>query len=193
MLRRFANAAARVAAAGLALAVLAGCGDGSTPAVEGSAPLADRPGKLAHPELRALERRANRLLDGGTEAFEAQLERLRGHPVVVNQWASWCGPCRYEFPFFQRLAAKYRGRVAFLGVNSQDSRGDAEDFLDEFPVPFPHFYDKDASVARLFGGGRAWPSTAFYRADGELVKTHLGAYASEAKLEQDIRRYALDG
>jgi cytochrome c biogenesis protein CcmG/thiol:disulfide interchange protein DsbE len=193
MLRRFTNIAACAAAAGLALAVLAGCGDASTRSVGGSSPRPDRPGKVADPELRALKRQANRLLDGGADAFEARLERLRGHPVVVNQWASWCGPCRYEFPFFQRLAARYRGRVAFLGVNSQDSKGDAEDFLDEFPVPFPHYSDKDASVARLFGGGRAWPTTAFYRADGELVKTHLGAYASQLKLEQDLRRDALDG
>lgn len=41
------------------------------------------------------------------EAFKARLEALRGHPVVVNQWASWCGPCRYEFPFFQKLAGRY--------------------------------------------------------------------------------------
>jgi thiol-disulfide isomerase/thioredoxin len=193
MLRRFANSTACLAAVGLALAVVGGCGDASSPSVEGSAPLPDRPDKVADPELRALERHANRLLDGGTDAFEARVEGLRGHPVVVNQWASWCGPCRYEFPFFQRLAAKYRGRLAFLGVNSQDSRGEAEEFLEEFPVPFPHFYDEDASVARLFGGGRAWPTTAFYGADGELVKTHLGAYASQATLEQDIRRYALGG
>jgi cytochrome c biogenesis protein CcmG/thiol:disulfide interchange protein DsbE len=192
MFRRFANSAACVAAAGLALTIPAGCGDAATPSVEGSPPLPDRPGKVG-PELRALERQANRLLDGGTDAFEAQLHKLRGYPVVVNQWASWCGPCRYEFPFFQRLAAKYRGRLAFLGVNSQDSESDAQECLDEFPVPFPHYYDKDTSVARLFGGGRAWPATAFYNAKGELVKTHLGAYASEAKLEQDIRRYALDG
>jgi thiol-disulfide isomerase/thioredoxin len=144
------------------------------------------------PPLRALARDAGRLLDGGSDAFEARLKRLRGYPVVVNQWASWCGPCRYEFPFFQRLAAKYQGRVAFLGVNSQDSRSDAEEFLREYKVPFPHYYDKDASVARVFGGGRAWPTTAFYDR-GELVLTRPGAYASEAKLDEDIRRYAFGG
>ncbi len=50
-----------------------------------------------------------------------------------------------------------------------------------------------ASIARLFGGGRAWLTTAFYEASGKLTKTHLGAYATEAKLNQDIRRYALGG
>jgi thiol-disulfide isomerase/thioredoxin len=112
---------------------------------------------------------------------------------VVNQWASWCDPCRAEFPFFGRLARKYEGRVAFLGVDSQDGRGEAARFLRELPVPFPHYFDADASVAREFGGGRAWPTTAFYTADGELSFLHQGAYATEARLDEDIRRYALDG
>ena len=174
----------------LALAGAAGCGAGSNPAPAPQPPpdVAKLPGPL-----RALANDAGLLLDGGSEAFEARLRRLRGYPVVVNQWASWCGPCRYEFPFFQRLAAKYEGRVAFLGVNSQDSRGDAEDFLREYQVPFPHYYDEDASVARVFRGGRAWPTTAFYDSRGKLVQTHAGAYATEAKLDADIRRYALGG
>lgn len=187
------NIPCRVAAAAVALVVVAaGCGSGAPETVEGASPGPDRAVKLG-PKLRSLERQAGQLLDGGPDAFEARVAELRGHPVVVNQWASWCGRCRYEFPFFQRLAAKYAGRVAFLGVNSQDSRGDAEAFLREFPVPFPHYYDKDGSVARLFGGGRAWPTTAFYDTAGKVVKTHLGAYATEAKLDEDIGRYALGG
>jgi cytochrome c biogenesis protein CcmG/thiol:disulfide interchange protein DsbE len=182
----------RLAAVTVALAVVAGCGADPPPVAPAAPPPRDRGAQLP-PELLALERQAGQLLDGGPDAFEARVEALRGHPVVVNQWASWCGPCRYEFPFFQSLASKYAGRVAFLGVNSQDARGDAEDFLREFPVPFPHYYDEDASVARLFRGGRAWPTTAFYDAAGELVNTHLGAYASESKLDDDIRRYALGG
>jgi cytochrome c biogenesis protein CcmG/thiol:disulfide interchange protein DsbE len=143
--------------------------------------------------LRQLRAEANRLLDGGSEAFKARLVALRGHPVVVNQWASWCGPSRFEFPFLQRLAEKYQGRVAFLGVDSRDSRDDAVAFLRRYPVPFPYYYDKDASVARVFRGGRGWPTTAFYDARGQLVFTHQGAYATEAALEEEIRRYALGG
>jgi thiol-disulfide isomerase/thioredoxin len=141
--------------------------------------------------LDRLKADANRLLEGGPDAFKARLAELRGHPVVVNQWASWCGPCRFEFPFFQRLAEKYDGRVAFLGLDSRDSRDPATAFLKEFPVPFPHFYDPDAKIARLFRGGRAWPTTAFYDGSGRLVFTHIGAYDGEATLEGELRKYAL--
>lgn len=171
--------------------VVAACGQEEPRSAGGSAVVRGDP--PAAPELRKLEAQANELLDGGTEAFEARLEELKGHPIVVNQWASWCAPCRYEFPFFQRQAAKHRGRVAFLGVDSGDSRDDAKEFLAEFPVPFPHYFDPDAEVARVFKGGRAWPTTAFYNSDGELTKTHQGAYATEAKLEEDIEAFALGG
>ena len=137
------------------------------------------------------EAERTQLLDGGVAAFEARLQQLRGTPVVVNQWASWCGPCRYEFPFFQRQARKLKGRVAFLGVDSKDTRDAAEAFLREFPTPFEHFFDPDGSVARVFKGGRAWPTTAYYTADGRLARTHYGAYDSEQDLARDIRRYAL--
>ncbi len=171
-------------------AVLAACGADEPSVAPGGEPASRQEIRA---ELRELEAQANQLLDAGPDAFKARLADLRGLPIVVNQWASWCGPCRFEFPFFERQAKKHRGRVAFLGVNSQDSRDDAEEFLEEFPVPFPHYYDKDASIARLFEGGRAWPTTAFYNAQGKLTQTHLGAYATEAKLGADIRTYALDG
>jgi thiol-disulfide isomerase/thioredoxin len=133
------------------------------------------------------------LLDGGVPAFEDRLGSLKGTPVVVNQWASWCGPCTFEFPFFAALAKRYKGEVAFLGVNAKDSRDSAEGFLVEQPVPYDNFFDPDAEIARLFKGGRTWPTTAYYGRDGELEFTHYGGYRDEADLEADIRKYALDG
>jgi cytochrome c biogenesis protein CcmG, thiol:disulfide interchange protein DsbE len=151
---------------------------------------ADAPTAPARP-AGGLSTEAGQLLGGGPTAFEAQLRKLRGTPVVVNQWASWCGPCRFEFPFFRALADRYRGRVAFLGVNSNDNREAAERFLHDHPVPYPSYFDPDVKVARVFKGGLAWPTTAYYDRAGKLVETHAGSYASQDKLEQAIRENLL--
>lgn len=63
------------------------------------------------------------------------------------------------------------GRVTFLGVNAMDNRQDAGEFLGENPTGLPHFYDPDAKIARVFCGGRYWPTTAFYDAKGEQSET----------------------
>jgi cytochrome c biogenesis protein CcmG, thiol:disulfide interchange protein DsbE len=129
-------------------------------------------------------------IPGGRDAFEKHIEKERGTPVVVNKWASWCGPCRLEFPFFRDQAKKRKGEVAFLGVNSHDNRGDAEDFLKEEPVPYRHFEDPQLEIAASFNAVQAFPSTAFYDSKGELAFVHQGGYANEADLAEDIDRYA---
>jgi thiol-disulfide isomerase/thioredoxin len=180
--------------AALALGGLAACGsdDGGGASGGGGASNASSDGGDPMPiPFARLEANANRLIDASPEEFDKQIAALKGHPIVVNQWASWCGPCRFEFPFFAKSAEKYKGRVAFLGVDSQDSRGEAEAFLEELPIPYPSFFDPDTKIARTFRGGRAFPTTAFYDAAGKLVETHAGTYASQAKLEEDIRKYAL--
>jgi cytochrome c biogenesis protein CcmG, thiol:disulfide interchange protein DsbE len=128
-------------------------------------------------------------LPGGVDAFEAYVAK-QGKPVVVNKWASWCGPCRFEFPFFESQARKRSGEVAFVGVNSQDNRGDAQEFLEEHPVPYRHFEDPNQDIAASFNGVQGFPVTAFYRADGEREFVHIGGYASEDDLAEDIDRYA---
>ena len=88
------------------------------------------------------------LLDGGVPAFEKRLAALKGTPVVINKWASWCDPCRAEFPVFQQLATERGREIAFLGVNSGDSTQPARDFLAEYPVPFPSYLDPDEKIAQ---------------------------------------------
>src|ERR1700684_3081728 len=79
------------------------------------------------PALAALHAQGGVLLEG--DALHARLATLKGYPVVINKWASWCVPCREEFGAFQRVAAEYGRRVAFLGIDSADSsRGDAAAF-----------------------------------------------------------------
>ena len=171
----------------VSVGVLAGCGSSRT-----AGPLGPAPTKAqAAAALIGLRAHGSQILDGGPTAFRRRLGSLRGYPVVVNQWASWCGPCRYEFPFFGHLARRYEGQAAFIGVDSKDGRSDAAAFLKRLPVPYPSYFDPDASVARLFHGGVAWPTTAFYDRGGRAVYVHYGAYASEAKLDDDIQRYAL--
>lgn len=118
---------------------------------------------------------------------------LRGYPVVINQWASWCGPCRFEFPFFQHLARRYRGEVAFLGVDSKDSASEPQRFLKQLPVPYPSYYDPATAIARVFDGGQYWPTTVFFNRTGRLTYVHQGAYATERALGADIVRFALHG
>ena len=140
--------------------------------------------------LAALHRQANRFLDGGAPAFEKRLAELRGHPVVVNKWASWCGPCRAEFPFFQRLSVARGKDIAFLGVNALDDADAAAEFATEFPVSYPHYRDPDQEIAKVFRGNAGFPTTAFYDRRGRFVIAKQGGYASEAKLIEDIERYA---
>jgi cytochrome c biogenesis protein CcmG, thiol:disulfide interchange protein DsbE len=141
--------------------------------------------------LAALHRQANELLPGGKGAFAARLRRLKGHPVVINKWASWCGPCRFEFPWFQSLAEKRGGQIAFLGVNSNDSDGSAEQFLSELPLPYPSYTDPDLKIAEELGGPpQAFPTTTFYDRTGKPVFTHPGVYQDESDLVADVERYA---
>jgi cytochrome c biogenesis protein CcmG, thiol:disulfide interchange protein DsbE len=144
----------------------------------------------APPQLAAIRAQANQLLDGGTDAFDARLEQLRGTPVVVNKWASWCGPCRFEFPWFQSLAEKRGGQIAFLGVNSNDSSGSAEQFLSELPLPYPSYTDPDLKIAQDLGASpQYFPTTAFYDRAGKLVYSHPGQYQHEQDLIADVDRY----
>jgi cytochrome c biogenesis protein CcmG, thiol:disulfide interchange protein DsbE len=129
-------------------------------------------------------------IPGGRDAFEAYIEKQRGTPVVVNKWASWCGPCRAEFPFLASQASKRRGEVAFVGVNSQDNRSDARNFLADYPVPYKHFEDPRQEIAAAFNGVQGFPVTAYYGADGDREFVHFGGYPSEAELAEDIDRYA---
>ncbi|MFI5028620.1 MAG: TlpA family protein disulfide reductase [Solirubrobacterales bacterium] len=145
------------------------------------------------PPLAALHRQANQLLPGGTEAYEGRIAALRGYPIVVNVWASWCGPCRFEFPTLQKLSARYGKQVAFLGVNSQDSNDAAHTFLSEDPVPYPSYTDPDKGIADHIGASFGLPDTAFYNRKGELCFLKQGPYTESRDLAADVRAHALSG
>lgn len=174
------------------LAACGGSGGGAGGADAVPAPVA-RPTAELPAKLAANVKQADEFVGAGVDDFEARLARLRGHPVVVNQWASWCDPCRFEIPFFRAMTAKYGDRVAFVGIDLQDDRGSAEDFMRELPSGFPSVFDPDGSVTRTLGGGQASPTTFYLDKNGKRVFAKIGAYANAGKLEEDIRRYALGG
>lgn len=172
--------------------IVAGCGGDPDHLEAGGGPRPVAPPTAGvPPKLAANIKDADRLVGDGEKALQARLKELRGHPVIVNQWASWCEPCRFEIPFFRTMTAKYAKRVAFVGIDMQDDRGAAERFMDELPSGFPSIFDPDGSVTASLGGGRASPTTFFLDEKGEVVNVKIGAYATAELLEEDLRRFAL--
>jgi cytochrome c biogenesis protein CcmG/thiol:disulfide interchange protein DsbE len=171
-------------------ALLAGCGGAGPKSAAPPSQVAAKALAQSPPELASLHRQANLLLDGGAQAFKARLARLRGHPVVVNKWGSWCAPCRGEFPFFQRQAIKRGRKVAFIGVDGNDNDDDARTFLRRYPVSYPSYKDPQLGISAVFNGVQAFPTTAFYDSGGRLAYLHQGSYPTESKLSADIGRYA---
>jgi cytochrome c biogenesis protein CcmG, thiol:disulfide interchange protein DsbE len=139
--------------------------------------------------LAAVHAQRNRLLGGGKKALDARIRALRGHPVVVNVWGSWCDPCRAEAPILQRVAVEHANDVAFFGIDTQDPAENAERFLRTVPLSYPSYQDLRGKVANGYGL-TGTPSTIFYNAKGDTF-LHAGVYHSEADLEADLRKYAL--
>ncbi len=141
--------------------------------------------------LRTLHMQSSRLLAGGPPAFKARLSSLRGYPVVINEWASWCEPCQSEFPVFQRVAVHLGRRVAFVGVDNRDHDAAAAAFLKRFPVAYPSYTDPAQSIGRYLGAVGYIPQTVYLNRAGKQVFDHAGPYLSVGSLEKDIQRYVL--
>lgn len=142
-------------------------------------------------ELAALHAQASELLGGGPPAVQARLRGLRGRGIVVNKWASWCGPCRLEFPVFQRVSVKLGKQVAFVGLDGNDPVGNAKAFLRKIPLSYPSYEDPNERAAHGLEAGTFYPTTVFIDPEGHRI-VHQGPYESDAALERDIQRYALD-
>ena len=142
----------------------------------------------APPRLAQLHDLSSEILDGGVDAFENRLQQLDGIPVVINKWASWCRPCRAEFPVFQQVATEHGKEIAFIGVNAGDKRPAAEKFLAERPLPYPSYEDPDEKISREIDVPKLFPATIFIDARGEKT-VQFGEYTSRDALERDIDRF----
>ncbi len=116
----------------------------------------------------------------GLSEFEGLLVGLRGQPVVVNIWASWCAPCRTEMPLLQNAADTYKGRAVILGVASNDDPEEAQKFLDELGLTYPNVFDITGEI-RVALDLTAYPTTYVFDADG-TIRARVNGGVSEQRL-----------
>ena len=115
------------------------------------------------------------------------LESLRGKPVVLNFFASWCGPCIREMPAIQAMAERYKDKVHFVGVTFNDRRDAAKGVLDRTGVSYPAAFDPTPGDVAYDYAVRVMPTTFFIGADGNLVERKDGEI-SEVQLRTVIDR-----
>jgi thiol-disulfide isomerase/thioredoxin len=117
--------------------------------------------------------------------YQALVKELRGTPVVVNIWGSWCPPCRVEAPGLAKVAREFEGQVQFVGVNFWDTRESARSWILEFDWQFPSVFDPDGKI-RDGLGYLGQPITIVYDRDGDVAFEWVGAI-SEVLLRKEIR------
>jgi cytochrome c biogenesis protein CcmG/thiol:disulfide interchange protein DsbE len=181
----------RIAVAALVVALaVAGCGSSEPKSAAPSQADVSKALAGAPPKLAALHKQANQLLGGQKSDFDGRMAQLRGYPVVVNKWASWCAPCRGEFPAFQQAGVRVGKRVAFLGLDGNDPDSSARKFLKRYPVTYPSYRDPSEKIGPSIQAGVAYPTTVFFDRGGRLVYSHPGPYKTANDLIRDIKRYA---
>lgn len=143
-------------------------------------------------ELPQIGYKAPRLTLQALDGKTYSLDQLGGKPVILNFWASWCGPCRAEAPELVRLYEQFKGKIEIYAINvtASDTIEDAKAFADEFGFTFPVLLDEQAEVARRYGI-RPIPTTFFVNADGIIMGQVIGLVDSqslEEKFKQLLRK-----
>ena len=117
------------------------------------------------------------MMAGLYDGEEVSLARMRGKPTVVNFFASWCGPCQMEMPYFEDCYVKYGDQINFMMVNlcafGNDTKAAGKKMVEEGGYTFPVYFDTDGDAATQYAI-RSMPTTIFVSADGELKGRHTG-------------------
>jgi cytochrome c biogenesis protein CcmG/thiol:disulfide interchange protein DsbE len=118
------------------------------------------------------------------------LDSLRGRVVLVDFWASWCGPCRGSFPWLKSLHERYAGDgLAIVAIDLDKDRTAAERFLEQFPAPFTVAFDPSGRTAESYRV-RAMPTTFLVARDGTVLDTHAGFDPKRAPALENLVREA---
>ncbi len=184
VLAAVALAALSLAAAACSAASGGGTGPGASTGSPGPSPIPAANATAAP----LLPTDAAALPDMDIDGYRELLGQLRGTPVLVNIWGSWCGPCREEAPLLATAHARYGDRVQFLGIDILDAPESARGFIEEFRWTYPSVLDPSAGGdIRNQLGYLGQPVTLFYDTDGELVADWEGPMDRRI-LETNLRR-----
>ena len=120
---------------------------------------------------------------------EVSLNSMLGKPVVMNFWATWCGPCKSELPAFEEMYAKYKNDVNFMMINVTDGESQTREivdkFVDDYGYSFPVYYDETIQASYIYGASSI-PLTVFVYPDGALYGGRVGAM-QKTELEYYIK------
>ena len=152
--------------------LLSGCGGSGTATEYGP-----EVGKLA-PDFKLI----------GLDKQEVSLSDFRGKPVLINFWASWCGPCRIEMPFLQEIHEKWAGKgLVVLGVNLQENPTSVKKFVENAGLTFPILLSPGNAVPLAYNI-RGIPATFLIDADGVIRDIKIGAFSGVGEIESKLAK-----
>jgi len=122
------------------------------------------------------------------EGGELRLSELKGQVVMINFWATWCGPCRQEMPLLEQIHSKYEPLgFTMLGVNVEPDSAAAQAWLKNIPVSFPILFDRKSEVSSSFGV-EAMPSSVLIDREGRVRHVHRGYKPGDEAVYTDLIR-----
>ncbi|TFG76593.1 MAG: TlpA family protein disulfide reductase [Thermodesulfobacteriales bacterium] len=126
---------------------------------------------------------------GGNE--EIGLENFKGKPIVINFWATWCGPCKQEIPFFEKTWKEYKDKgVVFIGIDVMDDKENAVEFIETLGISYTNLYDPSGKTSNAYGVV-ALPATFFIDKNGNIAVKHYGSFLG-SDAEKAFKSYLED-